>query len=314
MIEHYVFDGRKKNRFSWAANLIPNVLQFNQDLTIVVGPNGSGKSTLLSLLAAGTLSERCGYPVLDTPTLDKEFEPFSNDFLLDGLSVIHDGQIFYASSTKTNWAGGDEGNFGNLMRGLVNHKMEHYSSSGESVLYRMMFAAQLMAHVIDPDNFVDLDSIVEKKVRRYKRVLSNEGIQQIWEEECERYEKMGKIPIPKIPVFEDHTQGLVYNETWNERKKIIVEYFDENRKIVKSKPTLLLDEPDAHLSFPMQRRLWQMLTNEKVLSSYQIIVTTHSIIPIFWLRQNRLSRENFVELKHGYLDELSHEISLLNEL
>ncbi len=314
MIEHYVFDGGKNNRFSWATKLLPNVLQFNKDLTVVVGPNGAGKSTLLSMLAAGTLSERCGYPVLDTPTLEKEFEMFNNNFLLDGLSVIHDGQIFYASSTKTNWASGDDGNFGNLMQKLVDHKIGHCSSSGESVLYRMMFATQLMAYLIDPDNFVDIDSIVEKRIRRYKRALSNAEVQRIRGEVCERYEKMGKIPAPKVPVFEDNTQRVIYNDIWRERKKIVIEYYNDNKKIVKSKPTLLLDEPDAHLSFPMQRRLWQMLTNEKVLSSYQIIVTTHSIIPIFWLRQNRLSRENFVELKHGYLDELSHEISLLNEL
>lgn len=317
MIESYLFTPKKglpvekSNRFSWASDFLPPAHSFNPNLTIIVGPNGSGKSTLLSMLAAGTLSERCGYPVLDRPTMEKEFEILGDAFLLEGLSVTHDGQILYCSSTRFSEPAGNQDSFEDLLHGLIKNRLTKYSSSGESVLYRITFAMQLITYLLDPDNFFDLDKVVEKRLRRYKRTLSNVEIQQIREEELKRHEEKGKIPKPKMPTFEDRTQGVAYNDVWMKRRQRLLDYYQENKKLDPVKPTLLLDEPDSHLSIPIQNRIWKILTHEKVLSHYQIIVATHHILPIVWLRQGKLSRDNFIELKKGYLDELIQENSKL---
>jgi predicted ATPase len=59
-------------------------------------------------------------------------------------------------------------------------------------------------------------------------------------------------------------------------------------------PSLLMDEPDTHLSLPVQRNLWQVLGNPKYAENFQLIIATHSLFAL------DIPHANYIDMQDGY--------------
>lgn len=70
------------------------------------------------------------------------------------------------------------------------------------------------------------------------------------------------------------------------------------------KTTLLLDEPDMHLSIPTQAKLWSENV-PRLLPVFQIIAATHSP----WAAN--VPGATYIETEPGYLDRCRAEITAL---
>lgn len=63
--------------------------------------------------------------------------------------------------------------------------------------------------------------------------------------------------------------------------------------------TILLDEPDRSIDIPHEADLWKFLFRFRDATKTQVIISTHSIVPILW----DLPRECFMDLVPGYYDK-----------
>ena len=74
------------------------------------------------------------------------------------------------------------------------------------------------------------------------------------------------------------------------------------------RPTLLLDEVDNHIGIPAQAILWGDLI-AKLSKKYQLIISTHSIFPVFLKRDNDLRRDNLIVLSDRYAEACVSEVA-----
>ncbi len=81
------------------------------------------------------------------------------------------------------------------------------------------------------------------------------------------------------------------------------------------RPTLLLDEADNHVGFAGQAILWKNII-PKLSKKYQLIISTHSILPLLLRRDNLLREDRIFELTPGYayicVDELHAAVRHFN--
>lgn len=81
------------------------------------------------------------------------------------------------------------------------------------------------------------------------------------------------------------------------------------------RPTLLLDEVDNHIGFAGQSILWDDIVS-RLAKKYQLIISTHSIFPILFRRDNSLRTDNVIVLADHYaeicLAELGRGIAYFN--
>jgi len=73
-------------------------------------------------------------------------------------------------------------------------------------------------------------------------------------------------------------------------------------------PTLLLDEPDNHIGFAGQSILWKELF-PRLARKYQLVVSSHSIMPILLQKQNLLREDIIIQLHSGYIDACIKELA-----
>jgi hypothetical protein len=87
----------------------------------------------------------------------------------------------------------------------------------------------------------------------------------------------------------------------NELVDDIERRFLPRRLRLDERPTLLLDEVDNHVGFAGQSILWADLF-ARLSKKYQLIVSTHSILPILLRRDSSLRQDNIVVLAERYAE------------
>lgn len=83
-----------------------------------------------------------------------------------------------------------------------------------------------------------------------------------------------------------------------------------------TRPTLLLDEIDNHVSFTGQAILWNHII-PKLSKKYQLILSTHSIFPILLYRTNSIKPDNLIDLGEKFsescITELEKAVRVFNK-
>lgn len=301
---------KSQHHFAYAADLgLPKQFQFTDGLNIIVGDNGSGKSTLLRILAAGSSSLMHGHSAISMAILQSAFD-IDNQDRYAGIDVAHDGQVVYidaGSESLLRKAEASSSDFGYIAASFVKRAMKS-QSSGQVVLKSIEPILQLMRQEVAPDEFVDVDTLVEKRLARYKRQPNAEKLAAIRKEVVEDIRKNGKYPKSDFPKPDDQIAKDLgrFNKVWQERYRIQRERRFEP-KIPVGKPTLILDEPENRLSLPLQARFWNLVTHPKVLEKFQIIVATHSL---FGVMAAKNVKANTIELTPGFLEAIKSEINM----
>ncbi len=81
------------------------------------------------------------------------------------------------------------------------------------------------------------------------------------------------------------------------------------------RPTLLLDEVDNHIGLVGQLIFWNYLI-PKLISKYQLIISTHSIFPILLKKETHFRKDNIIKLFRNYdfmcISELKKAIDFFN--
>lgn len=304
MIRTIHFAPSDQSPLAWAREKIPENLEFSDDISILVGPNGSGKSALLGTLAAATLCQRTGRPLLDFSTLTAVFPQSKNRaaFLLDGIRVEHDGQVIYAHGHRDASLADDGTGMADFGKALLARR-HSVISSGEVVLDRLSGIIQLLAQEANPEQFFDLEETLALRLKRYKKP-TEEKKKKILEEILTEHESRGQHPLASFPAFENLLEGKSLLSPWDEYYTRLLDTYLSGKSLSPKKPTILLDEPDTTLSLPLQAKLWHLLTHKNVRQRYQIIVATHSVFPFLLLRRGVLDRTNFVEMVPGYVETI----------
>ncbi|WP_126447981.1 ATP-binding protein [Sulfuricystis multivorans] len=275
---------------------VPEHLVLDKGLTLVVGPNGSGKTALLYSVAAGSACLSGRQEISDRALFD--YFGFDNEDRLDGVSVSHDGQVFYLAPSVDALSRGN----GDYLAPMLVQRAARSRSSGEFVLNAISDVIQLLAQVVTPHQFFDLDAEVEKAVSRRKYEPDENEMKKITQKVVEKFSKKGMSPVIRFPEATDLIKKgfLDFNKTWQYRyEHFKARYFDP--KIPRSKPTLILDEPDRHLSLPMQAKLWSLLLDPLVIQSFQIVVATHSLFAFSAIKSKRAS---VIEMENGFVNSV----------
>lgn len=103
----------------------------------------------------------------------------------------------------------------------------------------------------------------------------------------------GKLQLPAKPI-EKFTKAQV-GGAWPQCIDIALKRMEPS--IPKGLPTVLLDEPEANFSLKWQGMLWAILTSERILSKFQVIVASHSPFAL------GLPNAHYIEMVPGYREE-----------
>lgn len=92
----------------------------------------------------------------------------------------------------------------------------------------------------------------------------------------------------------------------------LITYF-ENRFLtyklkITNRPTLILDEVDNHIGFAGQAVLWKEIF-PLLIKKYQLIVSTHSIMPLLLKKDNSLRQDNIIQLHKDYSNICIRELA-----
>lgn len=301
--EHLFAHARKINGF-------PSDLHIESGVNLVVGPNGSGKSTLLAMLAAGCGCVASSAPTVSLQTVRESFGLLDDDFRLQGLDVRHDGQVLYVSSRPDlkveNLRGSHD--LGEVWAGFA-RKANLRSSSGE-ITQRIMWQALELLHqaALSDGEIVDVEAQVRARAEKRKKAFSEKELADLRHKIEEEAWSSGKRPKAVFPVAQDLLRSAAVNEVWQRRAEIYRQALFAP-KIEPSKPTIILDEPDAALDLPKQARLWSLLASPEVAKRYQVIVASHS--PFAFMAARKNGNIHLIEMKAGYAGEVMASMSNL---
>lgn len=93
------------------------------------------------------------------------------------------------------------------------------------------------------------------------------------------------------------------NDVWKNKLSLAEKILDGNTP--KGPMTILLDEPEAGLSFPYQERLWKFLADSEHAQKFQIIIiATHSPFAL------RVKHAHIYEMEKGYLEQAKTAIQI----
>ena len=247
--------------------------EFKPGLNMLVGANGSGKSTLLEAIAKRFLCFNFG-----TPNLDKETFCYMSELWQE----------------DEEWSWRDK-------------KFLPYVETDVDPTPYMMYASPEFTPMGQPNRAYamcyGLGKIATEYYDKVDSHSSGEGMRNVLASMFEvlhgAERPIGRRQVKEHEWRDDRDSG-----------KREVNWLDQN---VLPKPdapiTILLDEPERALDLNAQLQFWADLTAFCKQDNVQIIIATHSIIPMFMPD----IQVNYVEMTEGYADMLRTGVAQLSK-
>lgn len=247
--------------------------EFEPGLNMLVGANGSGKSTLLEAIAKRFLCFNFGTPNLDKETFGYMSELWEKD---------------------EEWSWRDE------------KFLPYVDVVAEPIPYTM-YASPEFTPMGQPNRaYAMCYGLGKIATEYYDKVDSHSSGQGMSNVLASMFEILrgAERPIGRRQV-EKHE--------WRDERdsgKKQVNWLDQNILPKSDAPvTLLLDEPERALDLNAQLKFWADLMEFSAQPNVQIIIATHSIIPMFMPD----IKVNYVEMTDGYADSLTQGVRKLSK-
>ncbi|AOG03275.1 AAA family ATPase [Bosea sp. RAC05] len=216
-------------------------ITFKPGLNILFGPNGCGKSTILTTLAAHMLALQTGESLISYDSLRETM----------GKSISH---------------------FGRRGAGKPDPVAATVSHDGQPVLYgapgKLLIGNDRTFDTSFLENYDAGDGIVRGTVRSHGSralALSQSPLRAL----------LGQRKMADSVLIASSGRRDMLNSTWQAIYDIAAKMLEPT--IAKGQPTVLLDEPDSHLSLLMQASIWRdIIGSPAAAERCQIIVATHS--------------------------------------
>jgi|GEM_PF-2647831 len=271
-------DSHESEFYAYKQNLFQNFgknLELKAGLNILFGDNSCGKSTLLRMIARETFSYE-GYGSNAKYSGWTAFNPL-NEITLNPVEEKQEftlrankNEYFYLEGkVRLDWNGAftfykDCTDFNQVLK----NKEGKTLSKDFSNLTQLSMTSEGASTI---NNVIEIDEAINNvpSLMNYDPKFTNLLENQI--KEGENYEYLKK----NLEFWKNHLKSLGDN----------------------SIPTFLLDEPDAHLSLINQFTIWNMLIRESKEKNIQLIVATHSPIPLFYKEANIFSFKEGYDIK-----------------
>lgn len=250
-------------QFGYAAN-VPFLkdlkgLEFSGGLTVIFGPNGSGKSTILRMLAESMLAFQGGVSTLTQSSI-------SDGVDLQKLTMLRkdpSADIRHADQL-----------------GL---RVVH---DGRPVIYcDSRKAVGLVGGSFDDDFFE----------RGLKETVSQGRLSH---GQMSFSRLRGVLHLLRNPQeFPTEVARLISRRSINDLWAAGLDVLEARiaHSIEPGLPSVLLDEPESNLSWPLQAQLWEALTRPQVRQRFQLIVVTHCPLAL------GLPDARYIETEPGYI-------------
>lgn len=217
------------------------VVRFRPGLNVLFGPNGCGKSTILRTIAVHMMAHSNGETTL---TQDSVREMMGRE----------------AMRTLRRGAGSPT---------PVAAKVRH---DGQPIRYatagKLMFGVDRSFDTDFMDAYGAADGIVPG-------ARGSHGSRSLAINQLVMRTLLGRSGIAERPVVARDMRRESVNDVWQRMYDVAMGLLEPS--IDKGQTTVVLDEPDAHLSLVMQARIWRdVLGRPEVAERHQVIVATHS--------------------------------------
>jgi len=247
--------------------------EFKPGLNMLVGANGSGKSTLLEAIAKRFLCFNFG-----TPNLDKETFGYMSEL--------------WQEDEEHSWR---------------DHKFLPYVTAEYDQVPYMMYASPEFTPLGQPNRAYAMCYGLGKAATEHYDMVdshsSGEGMRNV----------MAKMFNILRGAERPINRNQVQKHDWRDERdsgKRQVNWLDQNILPQPDAPmVLLLDEPERALDLQAQLAFWADLTKLTAQPNVQVIIATHSIIPLFMPD----IQVNYVEMTKGYADSLRTGVEKLNK-
>lgn len=251
----------------------PDGVRFSQDKpNVIVGPNGAGKSALLNALSLFTLSYYVGHSALDR---NFAFGDRQSDQYWSDSGRGWDPSIDYLPGLTLEGTAGP----------ALYYRPNHIPGNDHSV------AASMMCGYFEEAR--RYGTLTEKKSSGQQSQALMARVQAALEGTQEPPQSIDQV---------NWGYGLEMRNAQSNRLTSFtdrrVEALKAHAKTITGTPLILMDEPEQSLDALAEAQLWKMVTGAD-LSRMQIIVATHSLIPV-------LQHEKFhiIEAVPGYVDQV----------
>lgn len=245
--------------------LTDKTFEFQPGLNLLVGKNGSGKSTLLEAIAKRFLCFNFGWPNIDKDTFGYGCDLWQED---------------------SEWSWRD-------------HKFLPYVTANTDVVPYTMYSSPEFTPLGQPNRAYAMCYGLGKDASEYYDMVdshsSGEGMRNVMARVIavlnggER--RIGRKQVEKHEWRDDH-----------DKSKKQINWLDENVMPKQDAPILLLlDEPERALDLAAQMEFWRDLVTVCKRPDVQVIIATHSIIPLFM----RDTGAHYIEMTEGYSDLLA---------
>ena len=245
--------------------LVDKTFEFQPGLNLLVGQNGSGKSTLLEAIAKRFLCFNFGWPNIDKDTFGYMCDLWQED-------------------PEAYWR---------------EHKFLPYVTVDADAVPYTMYASPEFTPLGQPNRAYAMCYGLGKDASEYYDKVDSHS----------SGEGMRNVMAGVIDVLNggERRVGRKAVKTYENREdrdssKKQINWLDQNVLPKDDAPLLvLLDEPERALDLAAQLEFWRDLITVSKRPNTQIIIATHSIIPLFM----RDSGAHYVEMTEGYSDLLA---------
>lgn len=239
-------DGPNAERHAaWALDL-PEIaarggrIDFKPGLNVLFGPNGCGKSTIAHTLALHLMAHKNG----------------SSCVTLDSINEMMGRESFRSIKTKST-------------PDPIAADVEH---DGQPLVYgsagKLLIGPDRSFDTSFLDGYGTLDGLAKdaKRTHGSRNLAVNQGPLRIL---------LGQSEFPSSVARARDARPEAVNDVWKRMIGVADRLLEA--RLPKGQGTVVLDEPDAHLSLLMQARIWRdVLGNPEVANRLQVIVATHS--------------------------------------
>lgn len=216
------------------------VVTFKPGLNILFGPNGCGKSTVIETIAVHMMAHKNGETAITQ----------------DSIMAMMGREASRTLRRKQK---------ATPVAAKVSHDGQPvcFGSSG-----KLMFGADRSFDTDFMDAYGAKDGIVEG-------ASGTHGSRNLAVNQLAIRTLLGQRQIPDAPAIASTMRRDRVNDVWKAMIDVAMDLLEPS--IEKGQKTVLLDEPDAHLSLLMQGRLWRdILGKPDVADRLQVIVASHS--------------------------------------